>query len=304
MKKQQFLLSMALLFFSFCIPLSSAKATDCTTVKSGNITIAESCTFAGTYDGASNGNIIVNADITLTVRAGQTINVTEGYNYTITATGAKIVIFDTGVLQVGASIICLVDADGDTYAASLDPGTQTLATGSCGTGKIARQSAQTQVDCNDNNASYFAALTCYANADGDAYYSATSHSVCGGSTCASVGESATAGTDCCDTDANARPGQTTYFATARTTCGGFDYNCDGSETHAITDGSGGCGTCSNNTTAQSCSWSGVSGGWTGADPGCGGTATTRQPGMCNEMTSYPNCSITGCATFTTTQTCL
>jgi hypothetical protein len=31
--------------------------------------------------------------------------------------------------------------------------------------------------------------------------------------------------DCCDSDANAHPGQTAYFKTARTGCGGFDYNC-------------------------------------------------------------------------------
>ena len=37
------------------------------------------------------------------------------------------------------------------------------------------------------------------------------------------------GTDCCDSDANAHPGQTAYFATADA-CGHYDYNCDGVET--------------------------------------------------------------------------
>jgi hypothetical protein len=31
--------------------------------------------------------------------------------------------------------------------------------------------------------------------------------------------------DCCDSDAQAKPGQTVYFPTANT-CGSFDYDCD------------------------------------------------------------------------------
>jgi len=38
-------------------------------------------------------------------------------------------------------------------------------------------------------------------------------------------ESASAGVDCCDTDIDAFPGQTQFFASP-TACGGFDYNCD------------------------------------------------------------------------------
>lgn len=300
--KRQCLLAM-LVFLGLCLPLTSVHAVDCTTQKTGPIELGFTCAFAGNYDGAVEGNIIVESGVTLTVRANQIINVNEGYNYTITAEGAGIVIIDDGAIQISDSIICLVDADGDTYPDSFDAGTQTFATGSCGTGKIARKDAMTQADCNDGNASYFAALTCYADADGDGVYSKTSGSVCGGATCAGVGQSANAGTDCCDTDANAKPGQTSWFAVARTGCGGFDYNCDSVETHAVTGGSGGCGTCTNNTSTQSCSWSGVSSGWTSADPGCGNTATTRQAGMCNEMLNYPNCAITGCATFSTTQTC-
>ncbi len=39
----------------------------------------------------------------------------------------------------------------------------------------------------------------------------------------------TTNTDCCDTDANAKPGQTTFF-TAKNACGSWDYNCDGNTT--------------------------------------------------------------------------
>jgi hypothetical protein len=36
------------------------------------------------------------------------------------------------------------------------------------------------------------------------------------------------GTDCCDTDARANPGDTAYYTTPDN-CGGFDYDCDGKE---------------------------------------------------------------------------
>ena len=39
-------------------------------------------------------------------------------------------------------------------------------------------------------------------------------------------ESCTRYDDCCDSEANAYVGQTSYFTTERTTCGGYDYNCD------------------------------------------------------------------------------
>jgi len=37
------------------------------------------------------------------------------------------------------------------------------------------------------------------------------------------------GGDCCDTDAQANPGQTASFARVRNGCGGGDFNCDGRE---------------------------------------------------------------------------
>jgi hypothetical protein len=36
--------------------------------------------------------------------------------------------------------------------------------------------------------------------------------------------------DCCDSDAEAHPGQTSYYSAPRQGCGGYDYDCDGSET--------------------------------------------------------------------------
>lgn len=41
--------------------------------------------------------------------------------------------------------------------------------------------------------------------------------------------------DCCDAEPRAHPAQTAFWSVARTTCGGFDYNCDGVETQRWTD---------------------------------------------------------------------
>ena len=65
--------------------------------------------------------------------------------------------------------------------------------------------------------------------------------------------------DCCDTDPNAKPGQTSYFEQPRTLCGGFDYNCDGQE-EKQQEASCVSGLCN----------AGV--GWFQSTPSCGGTA--------------------------------
>lgn len=45
------------------------------------------------------------------------------------------------------------------------------------------------------------------------------------------------GTDCCDTDANAKPGQTSWFTTTND-CGVYDYNCNGQVDLWLPDGGG------------------------------------------------------------------
>ena len=62
--------------------------------------------------------------------------------------------------------------------------------------------------------------TCYGDGDGDGYAGS------GSKTCHS---SPSSGSDCCDSDANAHPGQTSYFTSQRSGCGGYDYDCDGSD---------------------------------------------------------------------------
>jgi len=65
----------------------------------------------------------------------------------------------------------------------------------------------------------------YQDADGDGY----GNPAVVIAACARPAGYVANGTDCCDSDANAHPGQTAYFATADA-CGSFDYNCDGAST--------------------------------------------------------------------------
>ena len=80
----------------------------------------------------------------------------------------------------------------------------------------------------------------YRDADGDTYgdksvafkgciKDSTTLCITGGS-CRSRAGYVTNNRDCCDKDANAKPGQTKYFTVANK-CGSFDYNCDGSASH-------------------------------------------------------------------------
>jgi len=79
--------------------------------------------------------------------------------------------------------------------------------------------------------------TFYVDSDGDGYGVGTGISQCG--TTPPSGYANKAG-DCCDTDANAHPGQTATFSTADK-CSSFDYNCDNHETPK-SNGPTNCGT--------------------------------------------------------------
>ncbi len=104
--------------------------------------------------------------------------------------------------------------------------------------------------------------------------------------------------DCCDSDAQAHPGQTSYYPSANT-CGSFDYNCSGAAEKAYLDtngcvNEGGCATEDRFCTGP---------GWSGAvTPACGVSGTYRN------CTEDPICGPgeTQCGNITTStlrQTC-
>jgi hypothetical protein len=103
--------------------------------------------------------------------------------------------------------------------------------------------------------------TFYADTDGDGYGDASNPIHLCGTTGAPgyISDSS----DCCDTDAAAYPGQTSYSSSPRTGCGGYDYNCDGAETKLLTQ----LASMSCDLTFHTCTF--YSEGWAGSVPGCG-----------------------------------
>ena len=110
-----------------------------------------------------------------------------------------------------AEATCYPDEDGDGY---YSPTGQTCFSTYC----PSSYSTSPGNDCNDS----IAETTCYLDEDNDGYYSEN------GTTCFSTfcpeKYSTTTGDDCCDSDANAYPGQTSYF-TATNACNTWDYDC-------------------------------------------------------------------------------
>lgn len=84
------------------------------------------------------------------------------------------------------------------------------------------------------------------------------------------------GEDCCDSDSDVHPGQTTYYGSSNA-CGDFDYNCDGTEEKKYTGSTDDCGdTCSSDAFCHI--------GWCQSDcstipPACGNSCN-RGTGWC------------------------
>lgn len=122
-------------------------------------------------------------------------------------------------------------------------------------------SASTGYQCLSNSC-----IQVYTDNDHDGFGTGTPTFHCG--TAATVGFT-TNNTDCCDTDGNAKPGQTAYFTAARTGCGGYDYDCVGGETKQYPV----FNACKESGTCDTATCSGVI-GWTGtSSPACGVAAT-------------------------------
>jgi len=117
-------------------------------------------------------------------------------------------------------------------------------------------------DC-DNQTDEVNATGCqtfYRDSDNDGY--GTTQSQC---LCSATGDyDVTNDDDCCDSDANARPGQSDYFTT-QNSCGSWDYNCNNSTDYKWGSYNGGC---SDWGVGNGCN---VESGWQGSMAGCGQT---------------------------------
>lgn len=167
-------------------------------------------------------------------------------------------------------------------------------------GSVSIGSSQTQIKVGQK---------CYVtDSDGDTYANSTTCSATGGAGYIRKNKMTSTTADCCDSDANAKPGQTSYFTTARTTCGGYDYNCNSSEEQQNTSGVS-FSTCVD--VGGSCGYGTVgNSGWSGSVPACGAAGTWQDAGCCPYEVSdcpsagqYPSCSIGGQFTSGQTQAC-
>ena len=148
-----------------------------------------------------------------------------------------------------ASGNCFRDSDFDGYAATSGA-------------KICKASASSGTDCNDGDSTRW--RNRYLDGDGDSY--GVGSLVCVGN----HGGYADNNNDCYDSNSNAKPGQTTYFATDRGD-GSFDYNCVGGEQKET-----------NWNCVTTMDWSGCAAnkpsgttGYVTSVPACGGSATYR-----------------------------
>ncbi len=129
---------------------------------------------------------------------------------------------------------------------------------------------------------------CYADSDGDGY------GVASGAVCKA---SASLGNDCYDFNENAKPGQTSYFATNRGD-GSFDYDCDSSITSNLAD----CYVYWPGYNSPACTQGTILGQGSGTNPGwssspasnCGSTLTQYYVGeysdsSCTTLVTGDNC---------------
>jgi len=230
-----------LFFFLFYLTLTfiftgSAKATCGLTI--GNNAISSDCTVPAddTYGcDTSSGQSSTN-DCVLNLSGG-TLLVSSGSGGTTRVTAGSITL-NGGVIAQGSSAKEIVvgggpnaswvtDADSDFYAANFTVYNAT-ASGRTRFGLLKSTSA---VDCNDASAAVTTAATWYQDFDSDTYGNPNVTS----SSCTQPGGYVSNNSDCYDSNANAKPGQTSCYTTNRGDAS-YDYNC--------IDGQTACNSCS------------------------------------------------------------
>jgi hypothetical protein len=176
---------------------------------------------------------------------------------------------------------CYYDGDNDGYRTTASA-TRCVGSDCTNSTDAYKRESTAPVDCDDFHNTVAVTRDYYSDIDNDGYY------VKGGSFCASVdtyGDAAcssagsnyamdfayncrrinyTGQLDCCDSDANAKPGQTSYFTTTNA-CGSWDYNCSGAvekQYPSLGDATGCHETCDT-----------ITEGWVSSVPDCGQTGS-------------------------------
>ncbi len=164
-------------------------------------------------------------------------------------------------------------------------------------------------DCDDDDDQVWGVgYTCYADVDGDGFGAGSGDAQCGSCSEGYVEDN----TDCCDTDANARPNQGTSYSVPRSGgCGGsypYDYNCNNVETKSYTLTGGSCDDCEANYELERCDYFSTGDtGYSGSVPACGvaGNWILSSGGGEECSREYSDCgSVIGCTSEQRTQKCI
>jgi hypothetical protein len=226
--------------------------------------LASNCSVAAGVESVDGSNMIIGPSNTLTLSGTAVLAFAPGNKITFSS-GSKIVLTG-GSSKIKEAYTCATDSDTDGY-----PGNSgvrfTSPASNCGGSPYRRISALITMnpiaDCNDG--SNVAWTNGYGvDSDGD-NYGLSGYGCNNGA----GNRTASAGQDCYDSNANARPSQTKYFGYIRgvspdgggNTGNSFDYNCDSSQS--------------------------LGGWWRADDAGVG--ASTVYPGtLCKYGSTYPN----------------
>jgi hypothetical protein len=176
---------------------------------------------------------------------------------------------------------CYYDGDNDGYRTTASA-TRCVGSDCTNSTDAYKRESTASIDCDDSHNTVAVTRDYYSDSDNDGYY------VKGGSFCASVdtyGDAAcssagsnyamdyadncrrinyTGQLDCCNSDANAKPGQTSYFTTTNA-CGSWDYDCSGAvekQYPSLGDATGCRETCDT-----------ITEGWASSVPDCGQTGS-------------------------------
>lgn len=223
------------------------------------------------------------------------------------ATAAGYCMGGAAVCNTGTPVSCNgFQCNGTTCGTSCSSSSDCLSTHYCQAGaNLCAPKKQDGQPCTSGSAgdecSTGACRASYVDADGDGAGTGPAAFYCGINPPA--GRSFT-NNDCCDSDARAKPGQTQFFTTARLGCGGFDFDCNGSQTPQYV-GSNTChatGGCTAGT--LECNDVGST-GWYYAQPACGASSTyvTSCSAQITCGFSCPGCTTCNAITSARTQGC-
>jgi hypothetical protein len=231
------------LFFILALAFPKSSSATCNlyqsmTTTTKDVVWSSVCTIAGgTIDGidkaASEEDSTNTAVLTINPGGAITINATGTLvTGSLSFSGGYVAIQETGSMKIGTGI-WIPDTDSDGYAVF----TTIYDATASGRRRMSLMKDFMASDCNDSDANTMGASTWYQDFDSDTYGNPNVTT----SACSQPGGYVSNSDDCYDSNANAKPGQTTCYTSNRGD-GSFDYNCDSSQSN--------CNSCNTDSSSQ------------------------------------------------------